>query len=174
MMYATCYENQGPDGDPQGDCRRRSGSKPAEAPAFTKLLTGGELLALDLKPRFLVRGVLVEGQPMIIGGRSKTMKTSALLLTWPSVLAAARRFLAGLTPSGYAWVSGRARAGRPTIRETAQRIAAAKGVDLADCSVWWCFDLPQLSHVDHLDHLRATIDGTGCRWRSSTRSIWRC
>ena len=49
--------------------------KPGEPPAFTRLLTGAELLALDLRPRFLVRGVLVEGQPMIIGGRSKTLKT---------------------------------------------------------------------------------------------------
>jgi len=37
------------------------GAKPSEPPAFTRLLSGAELLALDLKPRFLVRGVMVRG-----------------------------------------------------------------------------------------------------------------
>jgi len=32
-----------------------------QPPPFARLLTGAELLALDLKPRFLVRGVMVEG-----------------------------------------------------------------------------------------------------------------
>ena len=51
-------------------------AKPKEPPPFTRLLSGADLLALDLRPRFLVRGILVDGQPMIIGGRSKTLKTS--------------------------------------------------------------------------------------------------
>jgi hypothetical protein len=131
--------------------------KPPEPPAFTKLLTGGELLALDLKPRFLVRGVLVEGQPMIVGGRSKTLKTSIvcdLTISLGSGTPFLGRFDAHRVNVGF-W-SGES--GAATIRETAKRQAAAKGVDLADCSVLWSFDLPKLCHRDHLDHFARTLD----------------
>jgi hypothetical protein len=130
--------------------------KPTEAPAFTNLLTGGDLLALDLKPRFLVRGVLVEGQPMIVGGRSKTLKTSIacdLALSLGSGSPFLGKFDTHRVNVGY-W-SGES--GAVTMRETAQRQAAAKGIDLADCSVFWSFDLPKLCHLDHLDHFAQTI-----------------
>lgn len=140
----------------------KPGSKPAEAPAFTKLLTGSDLLALDLKPRFLVRGVLVEGQPMIVGGRSKTLKTSIacdLVVSLGSGKPFLGKFDAHRVNVGF-W-SGES--GAAVVRETAKRIAAAKGVELADCSAWWCFDLPKLCHLDHLDHLRTTIERHGLK-----------
>ena len=134
--------------------------KPAAAdnqpPPFVRLLTGAELLALDLKPRFLVRGVMVEGQPMIVGGRCKTLKTS-LLATWPSVSAAAHRFLAGLMHSGWSWDSGPA---NPARRRSAKRpsgLPRVRALTWPTCDVSWCFDLPRLSQLDHLDHLAATI-----------------
>ena len=69
------HNRETPAGEP-GDQEQPPGdTKPREPPSFTRLLTGAELLALDLRPRFLVRGVMVEGQPMIVGGRSKTLKT---------------------------------------------------------------------------------------------------
>ena len=140
----------------RGDEAERPADKPADPPAFTKLLTGGELLALDLRPRFLVRGVLVEGQPMIIGGRSKTLKTSIacdLALSLGTGSPFLGKFDAHRTNVGF-W-SGES--GAATLRETAKRQAESKGVDLAAASVLWCFDLPKLSQPDHLDHLAATI-----------------
>ncbi len=66
---------------------------------FTRLLTSSGLLALDLKPRFLVRGVMVQGQPMIIGGRSKTLKTS-LAVDLVVSLGTGALFLADLIRNG--------------------------------------------------------------------------
>lgn len=148
----------------QGNHSREAAAeeKPAEPPAFTKLLTGADLLALDLKPRFLVRGVLVEGQPMIIGGRSKTLKTSVacdLVVSLGSGKSFLGKFDSHRVNVGF-W-SGES--GAAVVRETARRIAAAKGVELADCSAWWSFDLPKLCHLDHLNHLRATIERHGLK-----------
>jgi replicative DNA helicase len=139
-----------------------SGTKPKEPPAFTRLLTGTELLALDLRPRFLVRGVLVEGQPMIVGGRSKTLKTSVAVDLALS-LSSDRPFLGRFDSRGVGVGFWSGESGAATIRETALRVAATKGVKLEDCDCLWCFDLPRLSHLDHLDHLSATIRGHGLR-----------
>ena len=136
--------------------------KPSEPPPFTRLFTGAELLALDLKPRFLVRGIMVEGQPMIIGGRSKTLKTS-LACDLAISLGSGTPFLGWFDAHrvGVGFWSGES--GAATIRETAKRIAAARGVDLTDAACLWCFNLPRLSHRDHLDHLAATIRGEGLK-----------
>jgi hypothetical protein len=129
---------------------------------FTKLLSGADLLALDLRPRFLIRGVLVEGQPAIIGGRCKVLKTSIacdLVLSLGSGTPFLGRFDSQRVPVGF-W-SGES--GAATIRETAQRQAAAKGIDLAGCDVRWCFDLPRLCNLEHLDALEAVIRAEGLR-----------
>jgi replicative DNA helicase len=136
--------------------------KPKERPAFTRLLTGAALLALDLRPRFLVRGVLVDGQPMIVGGRSKVLKTSIavdLAISLGSGTPFLGRFEAERVGVGF-W-SGES--GAATIRETAKRIAQSKGVNLADVDVSWCFELPRLSALDHLDYLAETIRAEGLR-----------
>jgi replicative DNA helicase len=135
---------------------------PAGPPPFTKLLTGAELIALDLKPRFLVRGVLVDGQPMIVGGRSKTLKTSIvcdLAISLGSGTPFLGKFQAERVAVGF-W-SGES--GAATMRETAKRIAETKGVGLADVDVMWSFDLPRLSSLDHLNHLAETIRAQGLK-----------
>ena len=118
-------------GEPGEQRQPQAEAKPSEPPAFTRLLTGAELLALDLRPRFLVRGVLVEGQPMIIGGRSKTLKTS-LACDLAVSLGSGTPFLGRFDCHrvGVGFWSGES--GAATIRETASGIADSKGVDLAD------------------------------------------
>ena len=111
---------------------------------------------MDLKPRFLIRNILVAGQPGVIGGRSKVCKTSIacdLAISLGSGTPFLGQFAAEKVPVGF-W-SGES--GAATIRETGQRIAAARGVNLADVDVAWCFDLPRLSRQDHLDLLAETI-----------------
>jgi hypothetical protein len=135
--------------DPEAD-------KPAEPPRFTRLLTSADLAGLEEKPQFLVRGVMVAGQPMVIGGRSKSLKTSIaidLALSLGSGTAFLGKFASERVNVG-AW-SGES--GAATVRETALRVAAVKGVNLADCSVWWSFDLPRLWQATDLDALRCTI-----------------
>ena len=99
---------------------------------------------------------------MIVGGRSKTLKTSIvcdLVLSLGSGVPFLGKFDAQRVNVGF-W-SGES--GAAVVRETARRQAAAKGIDLADCSAWWCFDLPRLFYRDHLDHLRATIERNALR-----------
>jgi len=152
IVAAADAEDQRADGD----------AKHSEPPAFTRLLSGGELLALDLKPTFLVRNVMVEGQPMIVGGRSKTLKTSVavdLAISLGSGTPFLGRFDSHRVAAGF-W-SGES--GAATIRETAQRIAAAKGVELAAVDVLWSFELPRLSRLDHLDALAEVIRAEGLK-----------
>lgn len=127
-----------------------------EPPRFIKLLTCPELLDLDLRPRFLVKDVLVTGQPAVVGGRSKTLKTNITTDLVVS-LGSGTPFL-GKFPTervNVAFFSGES--GPPTIRETALRQARSKGVDLSTCSIFWQFDLPKLSKPAHLAALRDLI-----------------
>jgi hypothetical protein len=132
------------------------GGKLEEPLSFTRLLTGGDLLALDLRPSFLVKGVLVERQPMIVGGRSKTLKTSLvcdLVVALGSGTPFLGRFEARRVGVGF-W-SGES--GAATIRDTARRCAEARRLSLADTSTLWSFDLPRLSNSTHLGALEETI-----------------
>ena len=144
------------------DRKAEGGDKPTESPAFTRMMTGAALLALDLRPRFLIRNVMVDGQPMIVGGRSKTLKTSLacdLAVSLGSGTPFLGRFESQRVSIGF-W-SGES--GASTIRETAMRIADSKGVNLTDADCLWCFDLPRLSNSEHLDHMEAVIRGEGLR-----------
>lgn len=119
----------------------------------------------EIETTYLAHGVLVQGQPGIIAGASKTMKTSvgvdlALSLARPC------RFLGQFwvpEPQKVLFLS--AESGEATIQETARRIARSKGFELSqDESVTWGFWVPrakngeQLLILDHqLDESQATV-----------------
>ena len=128
-----------------------------QPPAFTQLLSSADLLAMDLRPEFLVKGILVKGAPCIIGGRSKVLKTS-LAVDLAISLGSGKPFLGRFEvpkPVKVAFWTGES--GAPTIRETALRIAKSKAIDLSSASVLWSFDLPKLCRADHLRALEAVI-----------------
>lgn len=127
-----------------------------EPPAFATLIDCRALLAMDLRPRFLVRDILVAGQPAVIGGRSKSLKTSIATDLVVS-LGSGTPFLGTFAAERCRVAFWSGESGAATIRETARRIADAKNIDLADCSIFWSFDLPKLSQQDHLDLLAETI-----------------
>lgn len=129
----------------------------SEPPRFTKIYSCQEFLALDLRAQFLVRDVLAAGQPCVIGGLSKTLKTSVacdLVVSLGSGTPFLGRFHTERATVGF-W-SGET--GGAVLRETALRIAKNKGVDLAQCEIFWGFDLPKLSVADHLAALRRIIE----------------
>ncbi len=130
---------------------------PEEPPRFVELFTCSEFLALDLKPRFLIRNVLVANQPGVFGGRSKTLKTSLACDAVVS-LGSGTPFLGEFSTAqvNVAFWSGES--GAAVIRETALRIAKARGVNLADCTISWSFDLPKLSQRSHLDAMADLIE----------------
>ena len=130
---------------------------PPEPPPFvTELYTSLELLELSLDHRYLIDDTLVARQPCVIGGRSKSLKTSIatdLVISLGSGMPFLNRF--NTERVNVAFFSGES--GAATIRETAQRVANSKEVDLRQCLIYWGFNLPKLSQADHLDALAEII-----------------
>jgi len=123
--------------------------KAKSPPRFTQLLTSAELRALDCSVEYLVEGTLVRGQPGIIGGRSKTLKTSTIIDLCVS-LGSGSPFL-GQFPAQRAKVAyWSGESGAPTIQAKAIACCKARGIRLDDVDVCWSFDLPKLGMADHL------------------------
>jgi RecA-family ATPase len=97
----------------------------------------------DFRSNYLVKGILVSGQPCILGGLSKTMKTS-LLLDLAISLGTGTRFLGSFeVPSRVkvALLSGES--GGSTLQYASRRICRSKGVDPADVDGFMGLTLPQ-------------------------------
>jgi hypothetical protein len=98
--------------------------------------------------RWLVEGVLLDGQPAVIGGPKKVLKTS-LAVDLAISLASGEPFL-GRFPVDNAFpvlmFSGESGAG--TLAETARRVAAAKGLDRPPFGVTYYFGVPRLAQAD--------------------------
>jgi hypothetical protein len=107
----------------------------------------------NLKPNWLIRRILVENLPCIVGGPRKSLKTSILadlIISAASATPFLNKF-AVPRPIRCAFISGES--GDFTIQETAKRICYAKGLDLASLPVWWDFRLPQFANSTHLASL---------------------
>ena len=117
----------------------------------------------DYQQTWLVSKVLVEGQPAVVGGSKKTLKTSICLDLAISLAAGTReRFLGKFdveNPRRVGVISGES--GEATIRETARRICHSKRLDLSRLNVYWSFMLPQVSRDEHLDKLTDAITANG-------------
>ena len=134
--------------------------KPEEKPRGVEFrpITCAELDAADYNLEYLIDGALVAGQPCILAGGKKCMKTS-LLIDLGIALAVGGCFLGRLKVKRAARVgvmSGES--GLATIQETARRIAAAAGHRLADIGgLVFSEDLPQFGSIAHQEALRKFI-----------------
>ena len=117
----------------------------------------------DYQQTWLVSKVLVEGQPAVVGGSKKTLKTSICIDMAISLAAGTReRFLGKFdveNPRRVGVISGES--GEATIRETARRICHSKRLDLSRLNVFWSFMLPQVSREEQLDKLTDAITANG-------------
>jgi hypothetical protein len=133
------------------------GGRPADGLRFTAI-TSRELATNTYDLEYLVEGVLVRGQPTVIAGPKKTLKTN-ISIDLALSLSHAGLFLGRFNAPAAVKVgimSGES--GAATIQETAKRIAWAKQWSLEYFeAVFWSFDVPQLNVPTHIAALRRFI-----------------
>lgn len=126
----------------------------AEAGEFRdSLITGGdafefitseELLNSDEEIEYLVNGLLVAGQPCILAGPKKCLKTN-LMIDLTLSISSGSKFLGKFgVPKAVKVAIMSGESGQATIKETAKRIADSKYLGLETfADVFWMFDLPK-------------------------------
>jgi len=131
-------------------------SKPAMS---FELMTAAEFAAKDVQVDYLIPSVLVAGEPCIVGGASKSLKTSIAVMDLSLSLATGKPFLNHFTitkPARVIVFSGES--GLSSLKNTAERVAASKGVSLSGVPNWLIStELPDLTSVDHLNRLEQII-----------------
>jgi hypothetical protein len=125
-------------------------------------LTCAELIAAKFDIRFLAERILVAGQPFLVCGPQKALKTS-LLVDLAFSLATAGYFLGKFrVPVAVAVGIMSAESGLATLKETIQRVARAAGVDPSTVHNLIVSDrVPQLNSLEHLDAVAEFIDRFG-------------
>lgn len=120
-------------------------------------ITSAAFATGDYRPRWLIKRILVANQPAVLGGPKKALKTS-LVVDLAISIATGMPFLGEFMvqePKRVAVLSGES--GEHTLQETARRVCATKGVNLADVDCIWGFSLPQLSIESDLAALAAGL-----------------
>jgi len=128
-------------------------------PAITyERLTCQELDDGDFSIEYYIQDVLAAGQPGIISGRFKTLKTT-VLCDMAISMATATKFLGHFyVPNGLNVGVMSGESGKGTLQETARRICIARGINLRDITgLYWSTTLPKIGKLAHTLALRQFI-----------------
>src|SRR5207302_1881659 len=120
-------------------------------------ITSKQLAEGDFRPKWLEKRIFVEKMTAVVGASAKGMKTS-LMIDLAVSLGSGTKFLGKFDVDRkvrVAMLSGES--GRFTMQETAKRICAARGIDLADVDVVWGFELPQLGDMIDMARLEEAL-----------------
>ena len=133
------------------DLQPTSSSQPLET------ITSAELANAQYNLEYLIPGLLVKGQPCVMAGPKKCLKTNTLIDLTLSI-ATGTGFLGHFSvPIAHrvALLSGES--GAATIQETARRVARSKNDSHLKnaTNAFWCFDLPKLGQPNTV---RALVD----------------
>ncbi|MBS0210411.1 MAG: bifunctional DNA primase/polymerase [Planctomycetes bacterium] len=127
-------------------------------PLAFEAITSQQLDDNEYELEYLINGILVRGQPGVIAGPKKTLKTN-ISIDLALSLASGGRFLGHFAAEKEVRVglmSGES--GAATIQETARRIAVAKQGRLRDfTNVLWSFAVPQLGKAEQVQALERFI-----------------
>ena len=127
-----------------------------------RFISSQEFAATDHTLEWHIPQVLAIGQPCVVGGPSKSLKTSIVMDLAVSLAAPIGNQFLGQFEAEPArrvlFVS--AESGEATIKETAQRIGRTKamGVRLSDLNITWCFQAPRLSQDSDVEAIRRELE----------------
>jgi len=137
-------------------------------------ITSAELAGGDYSVDYLIEHTLVAGQPLLVAGAMKTLKTT-LLIDAAISLGSAGYFLGKLKanrPCRVAVMSGES--GMQTIQETAIRVCDSAMINLSELGhVVWSPDIPKFGsphHLTALDRFLSTPATRIPRWAMPTCS----
>lgn len=136
---------------------------PAAAKAI-EFVTAAQLAERSSVIEYAVDGILAKGQPAILGGPMKSLKTT-LALDLAVSLSTGSSFLGKfdvLHRGHVAFLS--AESGEATIRETGRRICRAKGYDLRSINALFCFEAIKLSRASEVAALRKFVISHGVEY----------
>ncbi|REJ82671.1 MAG: hypothetical protein DWQ29_12855 [Planctomycetota bacterium] len=122
-----------------------------------------ELETADLSIDYLIRGVLVRGQPAIIGGPMKALKTS-IMVDMAVSLATGTRFLERFpVPRQHRVGVVSAESGGARIRDTLRRVSRARNITSGNNAgmIDLCFEIPQLADPQWQSYLAKRIRERG-------------
>lgn len=139
---------------PEADAPKADGDSKPDCKVAYQRLTSAELDAANYRVEFLIDRLMVAGQPMVVSGSKKTLKTS--LMIDMGITLATRGFFLGKLPASrpcrVAIMTGES--GLSTIQETARRIAKAARHELKKIdNLIWSPDLPKFGDLKHMDSL---------------------
>jgi replicative DNA helicase len=117
-----------------------------------------------VKPRWLVTKALVAGQPAVVGGPKKSLKTS-LVIDLAVSLAGGRPFLGAFqVPQAVPVLLLSGESGQAAVLDAARRVCQAKGLKFRECgALLWGFRLPRLSCAADLATLAAALRARGTK-----------
>jgi len=125
-----------------------------------KPITAKELAEGDFRVNWLIDWLLVEGQPCIVAGGKKTLKTTLLCDLLLSIATGGLFLDKFQVRAARRVIFFSAESGEGTLQETCRRIAHAKGWDLADVPGFTLIaDVPRLDCDEDLAAFEAAIEG---------------
>jgi hypothetical protein len=127
------------------------GDQKRDGPFEFEAITSQQLDENEYELEYLINGILVRGQPGVIAGPKKSLKTN-ISIDLALSLSSGGKFLGHFAADDEVRVglmSGES--GAATIQETARRIAASKRARLPQYDkAIWSFALPQLNNKQHI------------------------